>query len=146
MNMESSLSRKPFLLRAAILTALVSLGVEAQAHPGHAEGSDFAAGLLHVLSGPDHLVALAFGVVIAAGYNGWLLRPRFVFTSAVVLAGYIGFHSLLLPGGQSMVFSSGLACSSAILMLIGFVLGKVFDANRIVRIREEGNYAGQNAK
>lgn len=45
-----------------------------QAHPGHSAGSDGVAGLVHVLSSVDHLLAIAslLGLGIAVGF--WVRR------------------------------------------------------------------------
>ncbi len=44
---------------------------EALAHPGHASGGWLSAGLLHLLSEPDHLAMILLPAVAGAG---WLLR------------------------------------------------------------------------
>src|SRR5690242_13426774 len=81
-------SRRIALLCVALLPAL------AQAHPGHDAGGSFVAGVIHPLTGVDHLLAL-----VAAGALGWRMGGRariqvplmfLVALQAGILAGYAG--------------------------------------------------------
>jgi urease accessory protein len=102
------------LARSFALAALAALGLAAAgpalAHPGHASGT-LAAGLMHPLTGLDHMLAmLAVGVAAAqrGGRAVWLWPATFV---AAMLAGYgLG---VALPG--SPLFEPGVLASVIVL-------------------------------
>lgn len=103
------LSPRILLIAAGLLASGSAL-----AHPGHAV-SGLAAGLLHPLSGVDHLLAM-LGVGLWAGQRGgkalWLLPLSFMLMLAV--GGLLGMQGLALPGSES-----GIAAS---LLLIGLLI------------------------
>jgi urease accessory protein len=71
--------------RTARLAGLAALFVAplAGAHPGHAEAG-LGAGLLHPLTGPDHLLALlAVGLLARQGRHGATLPPAFLVLAAL---------------------------------------------------------------
>ena len=98
----------PFLLRLATCATLLLPGL-ALAHTGagdaHVHGA-LASGLLHPLTGPDHLAAmLALGVWSALAVRPlWLAPAAFVLMLAVgALAGFAG---LAVPAVEPMIASS----------------------------------------
>jgi urease accessory protein len=94
----------------AIAAAALSFSLPVLAHPGHgsAEAAGFAAGFLHPLTGPDHLLAMfAAGVWSARQRQGRLLLPAFL---ALMLAGALGaVAGLQIPG-----LETGIALSVAL--------------------------------
>ncbi|MGH8354011.1 MAG: HupE/UreJ family protein, partial [Pseudomonas sp.] len=86
------LSPRILLIAAGLLASGSAL-----AHPGH-EVSGLAAGLLHPLSGVDHLLAM-LGVGLWAGQRGgkalWLLPLSFMAMLAV--GGLLGINGFALP-------------------------------------------------
>jgi urease accessory protein len=78
----------------AILLAGMAIAVPAAAHPGHTE-TGFAAGLLHPLTGLDHLLAL-----LAVGL--WSRTQR---------------HGAMLPAVFLALMAAGAACAEAGLVL-----------------------------
>jgi len=102
--------------RTPLAAALfVSLPAIALAHPGHEAGANFASGILHPLSGFDHLLAL-LAVGVLAGRMGGLagVGTAVMFTCLTALgisAGYLGiaipFDEFLI--GLSVVASIALA-------------------------------------
>lgn len=70
--------------RAALATAALGLALPAMAHPGHEAASGFAAGLLHPLTGLDHLLALlAVGLWSRQQRHGMVLPPAFLVLMAL---------------------------------------------------------------
>jgi hydrogenase/urease accessory protein HupE len=63
--------------RAAVILFLCAGCVGAAlAHPNHAGGSPLGAGLLHLLSEPDHLAAIVLPIVVAVAIVMALRRRR----------------------------------------------------------------------
>lgn len=82
--------------------ALALIAAPAWAHPGHGEGSGFAAGLWHPLTGVDHLAAM----VLVGLWAGLLTRRAlFVLPAAFLGAMLAGFASgaLLTANGAEVV-------------------------------------------
>jgi urease accessory protein len=76
---------RPRMRMGGAVAALASLAVAlpAAAHPGHPDGG-FAAGLLHPLTGPDHLLALlAVGLWSRQQRHGAVLPPAFLVMMAL---------------------------------------------------------------
>ena len=95
-------------LPIALFAASMSAPLTALAHPGHpVEASGFSYGLLHPLTGPDHLLAmLAVGLwaALAGGRALWALPLAFV---AALLAGFgLGAAGLPLPAVEPMILAS----------------------------------------
>jgi len=66
------------------LAAGLALALPAAAHPGHGAGSGFLAGLLHPVSGIDHLLALlAVGLWSRQQRHGVVLAPTFLVLMAL---------------------------------------------------------------
>jgi urease accessory protein len=101
-----------------ILTLLaLSYGGAAFAHPGHADGA--MAGLLHPLTGIDHILAmLAVGLWGAqlGGRAQWLLPASFV--AFLTLGGTLGMSGAALPMVEAGIVTSVLLLG----LLIGFAV------------------------
>jgi len=70
--------------RCGVLLAGLALALPAAAHPGHGVESGFLAGLLHPLSGIDHLLALlAVGLWSRQQRRGEVLAPTFLVLMAL---------------------------------------------------------------
>ena len=77
-------------------TALLASALPAAAHPGHGPMSGFATGMLHPLSGIDHLLAMiAVGLWagLCGGRRTWLWPATFV--SSMVAGGAIGMSAVV---------------------------------------------------
>lgn len=88
-------------MKRLLLAALLLLPVSAYAHPGH---GGFVAGVLHPLSGLDHLAAMiAVGLLAArlAGSGRWVLPAGFVL--AALLGALLGFGGLALPALEPLI-------------------------------------------
>jgi urease accessory protein len=86
---------RTLLFSAAFLAASTSL---ASAHPGHTLFTDMSAGLLHPLSGFDHILAM-FAVGLLAVQNGGaskLFLPL-TFVAAMAVGGLVGVSSFEMP-------------------------------------------------
>ena len=89
-----------------LLAALILLPLPALAHTGHGPGG-FASGLLHPLTGTDHLMAmLAVGLWAAAlgGRSVWSLPLAFV--AALAAGGVAGIVGLHVPLVEPMILAS----------------------------------------
>jgi urease accessory protein len=93
---------------AATAAAVVLVSVPAVAHPGHGHEAGFAAGLLHPVSGADHLAAM-LAVGLWAGFAGegrrWFWPAAFV---AGMAAGIVFGWSSLIPAGIELVIAATL--------------------------------------
>jgi len=93
--------------RSAILAAVLLMPLPALAHPGHGEASGFLAGLMHPLSGADHLLAMAtlgLWAGLLGGAARWAL-PGGVLT-AMVAGGVLGAAGIALPGVEAGILAS----------------------------------------
>ncbi|WP_438765849.1 HupE/UreJ family protein [Kushneria sp. TE3] len=88
--MRSSL---PLLLA----TTLMTLSLPAMAHPGHEHGSGLVAGLLHPLTGADHLLAM-----IAVGLWAGFVMPQRVLIAPLTFMTAMAGGALLGWAGVSM--------------------------------------------
>ena len=109
---------KPPRLKHRVLAAatLLILPALAQAHPGHAGDTGFAAGLLHPFTGIDHVL----GLMVAGVLMGRLPERLRWFA----FAGFLGMSGLghawwLEPALSGSNFVVGLVCMSAILIAAG---------------------------
>jgi urease accessory protein len=103
-----------FLALATIAFATVAVPTVASAHPGH-EGAGFVHGLLHPLSGVDHILAMVAVGLFAARLGGralWLVPASFV--TAMALAGAAGMTGLSLPHVEAGIALSILVLGAAI--------------------------------
>jgi urease accessory protein len=91
---------------AAAVGVLVS-AAPAWGHPGHST-SGLGAGLLHPLTGPDHLLAMVAVGVVAATWNragsAWLAPGAFL--SGMVLGGVAGIVGIPFPGAETLIIAS----------------------------------------
>jgi urease accessory protein len=72
------------LARAAVAVTALALSWPAAAHPGHSAESGFVAGLLHPVTGLDHLLALlAVGLWSRQQQRGYVLAPTFLVMMAM---------------------------------------------------------------
>jgi urease accessory protein len=101
----------------------------AQAHPGHGP-ADFISGLVHPLTGWDHLLAMVAVGLWAAQLGGrarWALPATFV--GAMILGAAGGIGGLQLPGIEIGILASvlilGLAVASATRLSLGSGLALV---------------------
>ncbi len=88
------------LFALALASAGIGLAVGAEAHMAGAVTDDFISGVMHFLSGPDH-VAFAFALGLAAGWSLAARRMGISLNAAVaVLAvgSYAAFQQILAHG------------------------------------------------
>jgi urease accessory protein len=104
-------------MRAGSVTALAALAAAtpAWAHTGVGGASGFAEGVLHPLSGPDHVLAMV-AVGLWAGLVGgralWAWPKAFV---GVMMAGAVmGWSGLPMPGVEAGIVLSVVALGAAI--------------------------------
>lgn len=84
---------------ALTLAVMVLVTTPAFAHPGHSDGSGFAAGFLHPLSGLDHLLAMIAIGILAGSYGGWaLVSIPAAFLALMAAGGAIGMSGIAIPG------------------------------------------------
>jgi urease accessory protein len=96
----------------AVVLAGLAVTLPAAAHPGHPD-SGFAAGLLHPLTGLDHLLALlAVGLWSRQQRHGAVLPPVFLVLMALGAAGAAA--GLVLPALETSI-------AATVLLLGGFV-------------------------
>lgn len=98
---------------------LIAVSAPALAHPGHDHGSGFAAGLLHPLTGADHMLAMLM-VGLWAGLafprHWWVCPAAFV---SFMLAGFVyGANGGALPIAEILILAS----------LVGLGMALVFEA------------------
>ncbi|PZQ99872.1 MAG: urease accessory protein UreJ [Cereibacter sphaeroides] len=86
---------------------LIVLAVPALAHTGQGDANGFVHGLLHPLTGPDHLLAmLAVGL-----WSGFVLPDRFwlgaaTFMSAMAAGAVLSWAGVPLPGVEILIAGS----------------------------------------
>lgn len=96
--------------------AAVLASAPAQAHPGHdvaSVGASLASGLLHPLTGADHLLAMvAVGVWSAlaisshAGAGAGVLRVPLAFVALMLVGAVLGLAGFALPAVEPMIAAS----------------------------------------
>ncbi|MBY4895781.1 HupE/UreJ family protein [Cupriavidus sp. AU9028] len=99
------------LVRAAPLAAICVFSASALAHPGHEAadvGASLWAGLLHPLTGADHLLAMvAVGVWSAlAMRDGGVLRLPAAFVTLMLVGAGLGMAGMTLPLVEPMIAAS----------------------------------------
>jgi len=102
-----------------LIAALLLLPATALAHPGHVEGSAFAAGLSHPMAGADHLLAmLAVGLWAASigARAAWALPLTFV--AAMIAGGAMGAAGVHLPMVEPMILASSILIGAAIALAL----------------------------
>ena len=99
------------LARAGVAMTTLAVSLPAAAHPGHAPDSGFAAGLLHPMTGVDHLLALLAVGLWSRQQHGYLLAPTFLVMMALGAASSSGvaLPALELSIAATVVLLGGLA-------------------------------------
>jgi len=86
------------LVRLTVAATAICLSSSAWAHPGHLPTSGFSAGLLHPLTGLDHLLAMvAVGLFAATLGRRALWAVPLSFMSLMALGGILGMTGVPLP-------------------------------------------------
>jgi len=103
-------------MRRLVLLAALLAPLPALAHPGGDHVHGFATGLLHPLTGLDHLVAMV-AIGLWAGLLGgrllWLLPAAFL--GGMAAGGVLGMAGMALPGVQAGILAS--------VMVLGALVG-----------------------
>jgi urease accessory protein len=99
------------LARAGVAVTALTLALPAAAHPGHAPGSGFVAGLLHPVTGVDHLLALLAVGLWSRQQHRYLLAPTFLVMMALGAAssGGVVLPALELSIAATVLLLGGLA-------------------------------------
>ena len=93
-----------FLMIAA---AAFTLPGVALAHTGHDEVSGLASGILHPITGADHLLAmLAVGLIAALCGGRMLWATPLTFVGAMLVGAGLGLLGMALPGVESWILAS----------------------------------------
>lgn len=93
---------------AALALLLAACAAPALAHPGWHDGA-LAAGLLHPLTGADHVLAMAAaGLWCARQPQGHRLLP--VFLAAMLLGAVAGMAGVAMPGLETGLAATVVAC------------------------------------
>lgn len=121
--------------RFVVIALLSCAATPALAHTGHGPVDSFSAGLMHPISGPDHLLAM-----VAVGLWAALAAPRLFwvaptgFLSGMLAGGFAGIAGLMAPGVELIIVGSVivfgfLALSAARLpALVAFTAAAAFGA------------------
>jgi urease accessory protein len=113
---ELAMRKMPSSLIVASIAQLFITQV-LSAHPGHGSHQDFLPGLLHPFQGLDHLVvALAVGFLAANGGGAARFKLPLSFVLGIILGAGSGSLGLILPGYESGIMLSLLACAGAVLI------------------------------
>lgn len=118
--------------RPLLAASLLFLPLLAQAHPGHQEGTGFAAGALHSFTGWDHMLALAVAGVLLGllwGRMRWLVGVSFV---ALVALGHAWW---VQPDAAGAAFTLGLLLANALVLALGSALTHGLMRRRAARTR-----------
>jgi urease accessory protein len=99
------------LARAGVAVTALTLALPAAAHPGHAPDSGFVAGLLHPVTGIDHLLALLAVGLWSRQQHRYLLAPTFLMLMALGAAssGGVALPALELSIAATVLLLGGLA-------------------------------------
>lgn len=99
------------LARAGVAVTALTLALPAAAHPGHAPDSGFVAGLLHPVTGVDHLLALLAVGLWRRQQHGCRLAPTFLVMMALGAAssGGVALPALELSIAATVLLLGGLA-------------------------------------
>lgn len=101
-----TLSSSGLAIAGGALGGALLAAAPAGAHPGHTGG--VASGLLHPVTGPDHLLAMvAVGIVAATAADRrarWMAPAAFL--GGMLLGGLAGIAGLPLPGAELMIVAS----------------------------------------
>jgi len=97
------------IFRLALAFLAVTVASPACAHPGHDAGSSFAAGLLHPLTGFDHLAT-----IIMVGAIAGLLRARHSFALPIMFVVMMILGFTLAAAGDGLPYSETIILASLI--------------------------------
>jgi urease accessory protein len=92
---------------SSAVAALVVAAAPASAHTGIGAVHGFGAGLLHPISGLDHVLAMVAVGMLAATIGGralWLVPASFV--TAMVAGGVLGMSGVAVPGVEQGILAS----------------------------------------
>lgn len=90
-----------------LATLAFTLPAVAFAHPGHESGNAFLSGLVHPLTGMDHLIAmLLVGVWSGLAFNQRIWLPPVAFVTAMLAGFAAGMAGFTLPGGELLIIGS----------------------------------------
>ena len=101
----------------ATMSAALLLPGMALAHPGHDEISGFSHGLLHPMTGADHLLAMIAVGLIAGIWGGrmiWAMPLAFV--GAMLGGAFAGLAGLALPGVELWILGSIIVMGIAVFL------------------------------
>lgn len=110
------LTKKPIWIAAAMVMASPTM---AMAHPGHGLESGWSEGLMHPLSGLDHLLVIAAVALLCVRVGGralWAVPVAFI--ACGILGGVVaGFttSSAAMPWVEVMIVASVLVCGSLLI-------------------------------
>ncbi len=106
------MKRAGTMLAAAAAILVAGGGKPALAHVGQGDGASFAAGLLHPLTGPDHLLAMiAVGIWAAMIGGRALVALPAAFVAVMTLSALAGMGLFGFPGGEIPLVETGIALS-----------------------------------
>lgn len=93
--------------KLALSAMFVTIAAPVMAHPGHGLASGFGAGVVHPLTGPDHLLAM-----LAVGLWSGFALPRHVWAGAATFLSAMGLGAAFawmggaIPGVESLILAS----------------------------------------
>ncbi|MDO9710349.1 HupE/UreJ family protein [Paracraurococcus lichenis] len=107
------------MTRFALPAAALLLPATAFAHPGHLEHAGFLAGLLHPVSGLDHLLAMVM-VGLWAGLLGGAARLALpgAFLAAMLAGFGLAAAGLVLPGVEAGILASVVVLAAFALLAV----------------------------
>lgn len=109
-----------------LLAALALLPNAALAHQGHGEMSGLMRGMLHPLTGVDHLLAMVtLGAIagVSGGHKGWALSAGFVM--AMLAGAGMGLMGAELPAIETMILGSVLLFGLVVLLPAQFLSHRI---------------------
>ncbi len=118
---------------AIAATAFISLATQAVAHPGHVDPLGLAHGLMHPLSGLDHILAMIAVGLYAAQLGGrgvWMLPTAFL--TAMIAGGAMGYAGIPIPMVEQgialsvIMMGAAIALSLKMPVVLGMSLAAVF--------------------
>lgn len=118
----------------SVSATLALLPSTAFAHPGHDETATFMHGLVHPLSGADHLLAMVMvGLFAVVAFR---VRPKLAVAAPLVAAvalihGHL--HGAEAQGAISFAYVAGFLVATAGLLAAGMLAGR--GINRIIRAK-----------
>jgi urease accessory protein len=117
--MEQHMMKKSLDRSALTLTAMAALASNAEAHTGFGAAHDILSGLVHPLTGPDHIAAMIAVGILAARLGGralWLVPGTFLLMMAV--GGVAAILGLQVPMIEIGIMASVLVLGMAAVLRI----------------------------